>query len=285
MNLSELAKELEISVATVSRVLAGVSEKYRISEKTRDRVMAAAEEFGVVADPIGASLRTGKTGMMGLLVPDITNPYFATMARAVEMRLRERGIALMLSDSNEDSKTEAELIAAMKGRRLDGMILASVGVESERLQKLVCDEKFKVVLLDRVLLGLQDKVKSVSLDNFQAGKLAVDHLMEAGHKKIGCIRGNADSYADCERLRGVTESLAKEWLAPQVVGGGYAAESALKAVRELFSQSAPTAVITLTGQAVMAVLQVAMEKNLRVPEDLSLIGFDEQPWASFWSLR
>ena len=281
MNLSELAKELEISVATVSRVLTGVSEKYRISAKTRDRVMAAAEEFGVVADPLGASLRTGKTGMMGLLVPDITNPYFATMARAVELRLREKGIALMLSDSNEDAATELELIAAMRGRRLDGMILASVGVESERLEKLICGSGFRVVLLDRVLPGLEGKVTGVSLDNYSAGKIAVERLLEVGHRKIGCVRGNPESDADCERLRGVTETLANEKLVPQVVGSGYEAERGLQAAKELLSQEVPSAVITLTGQAVLAVLQVAQEKGLRVPADLSLVGFDEQPWASF----
>ena len=161
------------------------------------------------------------------------------------------------------------------------MILASVGVESERLEKLICGSGFRVVLLDRVLPGLEGKVTGVSLDNYNAGKIAVKRLLEAGHRKIGCVRGNPESDADCERLRGVTETLANEKLVPQVVGSGYEAERGLQAAKELLSQEVPSAVITLTGQAVLAVLQVAQEKGLRVPADLSLVGFDEQPWASF----
>lgn len=135
MNISELARELGVAVSTVSRVLSGNAEKYRISQKTVVRVQEAAEKFQVTPDPIGAGLRRGKMGIVGLLVPDITNSFFAQLARAIELRLRDSGVAVQLCDSAEDPETENALLEKMLGRRLDGLIVAPVGNSSPTLPK------------------------------------------------------------------------------------------------------------------------------------------------------
>lgn len=281
MNLSELAEKLGISVATVCRVLQGKGEASRISLKTRQRIEAAALEFGVAPDSMASGLRTGKSGIVGLLVPDITNPFFSGLARAIELNLRERGMALMLSDSNENEATELELIMAMKSRRMDGLILALVGVESTRLENLILGAKQRIIVVDRFLPALNEKVSTVTLDNFLAGKMAAEHLIAAGHRKIGCLRGNPDSHADVARLRGVTAAMAEMKLVPKVAGSGYSSAEGLKGARELLEGDCPSAVVSLTGQGVLGLLQVSREMGINIPGNLSLVGFDEQRWADF----
>ncbi|MEM9282797.1 MAG: LacI family DNA-binding transcriptional regulator [Verrucomicrobiota bacterium] len=121
MNISELAAHLNVSPTTVSRVLSGSAEKYRISAVTVARVREAATRFQVAPDLLGSSLRSGKLGMIGLLVPDITNPFFSGLARSIELQLRDHDLTVQLCDSSEDSETELALLKQMLGRRLDGL--------------------------------------------------------------------------------------------------------------------------------------------------------------------
>lgn len=283
MNLTELAQHLEISPTTVSRVLSGNAAKYRISAKTVERVQAAAQKFQVSPDPLGSSLRSGKLGMIGLLVPDITNPFFSGLAREIEHALREHGMTVQLCDSAEDPASELALLRQMLGRRLDGMILAPVGVQTKELQTAVESTAMPVVAIDRILPQLN--VPTVSLDNAGAGELAARHLFEAGHREIGCLRGAPDSHADVERFRGVSEALQRSGLTLNpafVAGAGYTRDSGLEGAESILSSSErPTAMITLSGQGILALLEVAERLHIRIPEDVSVVAFDEQPWSPF----
>ena len=283
MNLSELAQHLDLSPTTVSRVLNGHAQKYRISGRTVDRVLRAAEQFAAAPDPLGTSLRCGKLGMVGLLVPDITNPFFSGLARAVERDLREHGITLQLCDSAEDATTEIELLRQMLGRRLDGLILAPVGCGSPELLATVAAAEMSIVTLDRIVPEL--KLASVSLDNAAAGALATRYLLDAGHTRIGCLRGDHASFADEERYRGYRETMTSAGVeqAPSwVAGGGYTREAGVEgALKILRSEDRPDALISLTGQGILGVLEVARSLDMRIPQDLSVVAFDEQPWARF----
>ncbi len=283
MNISELANQLDLSVTTVSRVLSGISAKYRISQSTADRVMRAAEEFDVRPDPLGAGLRKGKLGLIGLLLPDITNPFFSSLARAIERELRDAGMAVLLGDSNEDLATETDQLAVMLGRRLDGLILVPVGVESPELECVVMDRRTPVVTVDRIVPGLS--VSSVCLDNFEAGRMAARCLLDAGHKRIGCLRGDPKSFADGERLRGFSDAVEQYGYRVDeeiVRGSGYSRESGVDSVRFILDPSRrPSAIVTLSGQGILSLLEVASEMDVSMPDDLSVVAFDEQPWSSF----
>lgn len=283
MNLTELAQLLEVSPTTVSRVLGGQAEKYRISRKTVERVQAAAVEHCVSPDPLGTSLRKGKMGIVGLLLPDITNPFFAGLAREVERTLRERQITVQLCDSAENSATEIELLRQMLGRRLDGLILAPVGAVSPEWLELVNSAEMPVVVLDRMMPGVEKP--SVSLDNFQAGRLAARHLVDAGHERIGCLRGDPNSFTDQERYRGVVDIMKEAELQLDdslVAGSGYSRKSGLEGARSiLYTNSPPDAVITLSGHGILGILRIASEKGIRIPSELSVVAFDEQPWSAY----
>ncbi|MEM9016770.1 MAG: LacI family DNA-binding transcriptional regulator [Verrucomicrobiota bacterium] len=282
MNISELARHLGVSVSTVSRVLSGNAEKYRISDKTVRRIQKAAEENHVSPDPLGAGLRRGRLAMVGLLVPDITNSFFAQLARAIESEFRPHGIAVQLCDSAEDSKTELELLGKLLSRRLDGLILAPVGKSSPKLSRTIAGSRMPIILIDRLLPGV-DAV-AVSLDNEHAGHLAATRLLESGHQRIGCLRGDPESPTDEARFMGVRKALLEAGFAEDRLlsaGRGYShAESLVGAEELLLHETKLTALITLSGQGALAALEVARRLSIRVPEDLSLVAFDEQPWSN-----
>ncbi|MDB2496340.1 LacI family transcriptional regulator [Verrucomicrobiales bacterium] len=281
MNISELARELGVAVSTVSRVLSGNAEKYRISQKTVVRVQEAAEKFQVTPDPIGAGLRRGKMGIVGLLVPDITNSFFAQLARAIELRLRASGVAVQLCDSAEDPETENALLEKMLGRRLDGLIVAPVGNSSPTLLKKLQNPTMPIVMVDRPLPGLDSSL--VSLNNLKAGRLAAERLLREGHCRIACLRGDPASESDQERLEGVRDALKGNGIDPEILlseGTGYSREQSLEAARLLLtSNDRPTGIITLSGQGILGLLATIRELSLKIPHDLSLVAFDEQPWS------
>lgn len=282
MNISELARELGVAASTVSRVLSGKAEKYRISESTVARVREAAERYQVSPDPLGAGLRKGKSGIVGLLVPDITNPFFSQLARAIELRLRSIGIAVQLCDSAEDSDTELDLLRTMMGRRLDALVVAPVGRESEELEQLLRTTPMPVVMVDRPLSGVD--LPSVGLDHRSAGRLAADRLFEAGHRRIGCLRGDPGTRADGERFAGVLEAAARAGVDPGEIlsaGSGYGPDESNAAAETLLSdRRRPTAILTLGGQGILGLLAAVRRRKLAVPADLSIIAFDEQPWSA-----
>ncbi len=283
MNISQLAKKLGVSVTTVSRVLSGNAAKYRISPRTAEWVREAAEAHRVAPDPIGAGLRSGGLGLIGLLLPDITNPFFSSLARCVERELRRHGMAVLLADSNEDMETEQTQLAAMLGRKLDGLLLLPVGRRSDELTKLLDESSTPMVMLDRILPDFNGY--SVSLDNYEAGRLAVESLIARGHRRIGCLRGDPETVADSERFRGLSAAFEVAGVPIDesiVKGAGYSRGASLRMARAILdADEPPSALLTLSGQGILSVLEVVNEKGLSIPEALSVIAFDEQPWASF----
>lgn len=282
MNLRELARHLNLSPTTVSRVLSGSAERYRISARTVERVKEAANRHQVSPDPLGSMLQRGRLGMVGLLVPDITNPFFSGLARAIELELREEGMTVQLCDSAEEAVTETRLLEQMVQRRLDGLVIAPVGRPSPALLEAICQATMPIVVLDRVLPGLE--VPSISLDNVEAGRMAARHLMEQGHWKIGCLRGDHESFTDRERFRGVREALEQAGLSlPSgwVQGCGYTREAGREGAELLLKGSPrPDAVIALNGQGILGILEAAKDLGLKIPDQLSVVAFDEQPWSA-----
>lgn len=283
MNLRELARHLNLSPTTVSRVLSGSAARYRISAQTVERVQEAAHRHQVSPDPLGSMLQRGRLGMVGLLVPDITNPFFSGLARAIELELREEGMTVQLCDSAEEAETETRLLEQMVQRRLDGLVIAPVGRPSPALHEAIRQASMPIVVLDRVLPDL--KVPSISLDNVEAGRMAARHLMETGHRNIGCLRGDHESFTDRERFRGVQEALEAAGLSlppAWVQGRGYTREAGREGATQLLkSTPRPEAVIALNGQGILGILEVAMELGLEIPKHLSVVAFDEQPWSAF----
>lgn len=279
-NLTEFASRLGLSATTVSRVLAGKGDAYRIATKTQERVLAAARESGFVINQIARGLRIQRTHTIGIVVPDIGNPFFAGLASGIERRAREQGYSILLTNSEENSEVEIESVQLMLGRDVDGMIVAPVGDESAHLIAAARAAK-RMVLVDRARADLG--IPSVVTDNHAGGVLAVRHLAGFGHQRIVCLQGAPTNEANRERVRGVLDGLQALGLPhgdDQILGGIYSAQGGHDAMLEaLAKQPRPTAVVALGNLIALGALRALREAELDVPNDVSLISYDEQPWA------
>ncbi|MCM8527649.1 MAG: LacI family transcriptional regulator, partial [Lentisphaeraceae bacterium] len=171
--LKSISEAIDISASTVSRVLNGKAKEYRISEKTVKLVKAEAERQNFRPNQIASSLRTKKTNTLGLIIPDISNNYFAAISRAVELEARENGYAIILSDSMGSVEKEIEILALMKSRNVDGLLVVPAGSKSKHLKAE--NKKTPIVLLDRCLKG--SGLPYVSSDNKSGSFEAVSELI------------------------------------------------------------------------------------------------------------
>lgn len=280
-NLQELARKLGVAPSTVSRVLNGKAEQYRISTATRDRVLEAAKASGVVVDHIARGLRLKTTETIGLIIPDISNPFFASLARRVEHSAREKGYSVLMADSQERTDVEAESIQLMLGRRVDGLVIAPVGESSVHFSSLL-QHGPPLVLVDRVF---PDHVAaSVVVDNFAGARMAVQHLAEAGHRAIACLQGVPESSVNRDRVRGYQKGLLDAGLVPRpawLAGNSHTIEGGEAGAKQVLGQDeAPTAILALGNLIALGAMRAVRALGLRIPQDVSLVAFDEQPWAA-----
>lgn len=279
-NLTEFASQLGLSASTVSRVLAGKGDAYRIAKKTQERVLIAARESGFVINQIARGLRMQRTNTIGIVVPDIGNPFFASLASGIERRAREQGYSILLTNSEEDADVEIKSVQLMLGRDVDGMIVAPVSDESAHLIAAARAAK-RMVLVDRARSDLG--IPTVVTDNHGGGGLAVQHLAGFGHQRIVCLQGAPTNEANRERVRGFMDGLVALGLPhgnDQILGGIYSAEGGYDAMLEaLERQPRPTAVVALGNLIALGALRALRKAQMSVPEDISLISYDEQPWA------
>lgn len=281
-NLKSLSQQLGLSPSTVSRVLSGQAERFRISQATRDRVLNAAHAGSIVIDPIARSLRTRSTMTLGLLVPDISNPFFAQLASQVEHLARARGYGVLLADAQESVEVESQSLQLMLGRRVDGLILAPVATAPQALAA-VKHASIPCVQVDRVFTD--DGLPSVATANSEGARMAVEHFLEQGHRRIACIQGLPGNHANDERVRGFRAALKaarvtlpRDWL----TGGDYTPETGGRAIDSLFAadgQKRPTAVLVLGNLLALGALRTLKRHRISIPDQVSLIAFDQQPWA------
>jgi len=282
--LKQLAKRTGLSVSTVSRVLNGKAAVARISEATRERVLKEAAQAGIVINAVARGLRLQKTLTLGLIIPDISNPFFAALARQVERASRANGYSVLLCDSEESTEVEAENVRLMQGRRVDGLVVAPVGGRQDHLAA-VRAAGMPLVLIDRVFHDLN--VPTIAADNAAGAALAVEHLHAAGHLYIGCVQGLPASSTNAARVKGFKQAMKKRKLdvrAEWITGRDYTLECAHgEALKLLSARPRPTAIVALGNVIALGVLHAARDLGLRVPQQLSLVSFDDQPWAEWIS--
>ncbi|MEI8298698.1 MAG: LacI family DNA-binding transcriptional regulator [Pseudomonadota bacterium] len=283
-SLKTLAAALGVSVATVSRVLSGQAERYRISVATRTRVLEAASASGIVVDQLARSLRLRRTLSIGLVIPDISNPFFAQLARQIERHARRHGYSVLIADSEEDAEVEAQAIRLMLSRRVDGLILAPVGTPatSAPLRSLGARP---CVLVDRLLDD--PPLPAVTSDHRRGAEIATLHLIERGHRRIACVQGSPGTFANDERIAGWRTAMAASGLPcgpERVAGTGYSIDAAVAAAHALLMRGErPTGILALGNVLALGVLQAARDARISIPDDLSLVAFDDQLWAAVTS--
>lgn len=282
--LKDIANHVGVHPSTVSRVLRG-KENLKISIQTRDKILKAAKELNYVPDFTARALRMKKSFTIGLIVPDILNPYFASIARCIEKLGFDEKYTVIVCNTDEDQEKEILHLNQLISRGVDGIIIAPVQESKNHIADLI-ENKTPIVLIDRIFDDL--KVNSVITNNAESVMKAMTHLVKLGHKKIAFLKGQENIYTIKNRLAGYYKALQENKLKKNdnyVVGKGFEFEDGYTATRELLKlPNLPTAIISSGGDLVtVGAIKAIMEKGLRIPEDISLIAFFDSSYSQFLS--
>lgn len=277
--VKEVARRAGVSVGTVSNVLTGVIP---VSEKRRDRVLAVIKELGYQPNHIARSLKLRRTRMLGMIVSDITNPFFAHLARGAEDAALHHKYLLLIFNTDDRIERERQALAVLRERQVDGILLVvaptrtGYGHVTEAL-----DKGTPIVCLDRVPPKI--RVDSVTVDNAKASQDCVRHLIEMGHRDIAILTGDVALQTARQRLQGYRKALAEAGIPVRpdyIRRGEFRASSGHSLGKALLSMPRrPTAIFCSNGMMALGVLQAVEELGLRCPDDLALAVFDDLPMS------
>ncbi|MFZ1313452.1 MAG: LacI family DNA-binding transcriptional regulator, partial [Chitinophagaceae bacterium] len=282
VTIQSMAKTLGVSVTTISRVLNGLGEQFRISKKTIELVTTTADKLNYRPNNIAKGLRLKKSSTIGLILPDITNTWFAQLALGIEKEARKHHYNIFLCNSNDDIKVEKKSIALLQSWMVDGIIIAPIGLESEHLQK-ASKSGTPLVLIDRFFEGVN--LPYISSNDFEGSLEATQYLINYGHKKIACFQGIVGTSPNNQRVNGYKQALKNNKILfdPSLVMGedfgfnnGYTC--AKKLIKHL-AKSKITAIISMGNQITLGILKALKEEGVQIPNDLSIISFDEQEYS------
>lgn len=271
-NIKDVANLAGVSTSTVSRVL---SEKGYVNDETRKRVLSAVEELGYTPNPIATSLKKGRTNTIALLVPSIQNLIFPEIIRGVEDIARQNGYSVILCNTDDNPETEKDYIEKLRTRWVDGFIVGSMRSDSDHIRKL-WSAGVPLVLTSRYCHA--DAMDAVGIDNKKAAKGAVEYLIRTGHKKIGIALGNSNLDLYKDRFEGYKEALEEAGLSvdERFILHETSDEYSFYYLTQnmLASRHIPDAMFATTDMRAIIMMRVFLDQGLRIPEDISIIGFD-----------
>lgn len=271
ISINDVARVAGVSKSTVSRVLGGGP----VSEGVRGRVEAAIRQTGYHPNLQARRLRARHTGIIGLIVADIRNPFFTALIRAVEEVAYREGLRVTLCNTDEDPEREALYLQLMHEERISGLIFAPTRTTVGRLERLALD--YPTVLVDRAAPG--GSIDSVVLDNPAAMAGLVEHLVERGYRRIGGLFGSTSTTA-AERRDGYLAAMRVHGLEPDYREVEPTAEAAISTVGQwLADPSRPEALVASNSLLLMGALKAARSAGLAIPETLALAGFDNERWT------
>lgn len=275
--VADVAKHAGVSVSTAARVLSGSGYA---SDDTRKIVLDAARELGYVPNQIARSLRTKQTRMLGLLIGDVENSFYSMIAKNVESIAKASGYHVVLCNGDDDPAVEREYLKLIEGMRVDALIVTPTAKNRRHLARLL--PSIVIVQVDRRVEGLD--ADAILVDNEAGAASAVTHLIEAGHTNIGILTGNVELATADQRLIGYKRALKDHGIAvrPALIRSGsfhreHAIEDATALIR---AKPAPTAIFAANNILAEGTMVALGQLGLRVPRDMSLIGFDDEPWMS-----
>lgn len=283
ITLKDIAQQLNLTVTTVSRILLGQAQKYRLSKETAEKVLAAAKAANYRPNQTARALRTQRTYTIGLIVPDITDLFFSNIARIIENEARIKGYATILSDSNESTSVEIECVNSLDYHNIDGLIVCPIGLESDHL--IDTFHKIPVILIDRYFADLD--IPFVATDHYKGAFDAVEYLIQCGHYRIACIQGSVASFTSRERLKGFLSALKSNNITVEkayILGNSFSMENGYHSAKLLLKQPQfPTAIFAQNNLIAMGVYKAIKEEGLEIPHDISIIAFDDPQHACLMS--
>jgi len=280
--LKDIALRANTSVSTVSRILNNKAKRFRISKDTEDLVLKIADELSYRPNQLARGLRTKRSHTIGLLIPDISNPFFAYLTRVIQRITHELGYRLFVCDTDEELDLEVEHVRLLASTGVDGMIIMPVGQQYGHLEFLN-KKNIPFVLIDRYFHELN--VSSVTVDSYKGAYAAVEHLINFGHDRIAIIQGLPHTYTSTKRLQGYKDALAHHSVPLDealIVGNDFRKENGYIATKFLLDmQCPPTGIFTTSDLITLGAFQAIFEEKLEIPEDVSLVAFDDIDFAPY----
>lgn len=280
--LEIIAKELNLSISTVSRVVNGKAKKYRISKETTELILKTAKKFNYQPNLLARSLKLNRSHTIGLIIPDISNPFFARIARYIEKSARDNGYSVIVTDSDENSEIEKSSLQFLTSRKIDGLIISPVGKESEHLIK-ASNKNIPIVLIDRYFSDL--KVPFVGSDNYKGSYEATNYLIQNGHTRIAFIQGIIGTTVNQDRVNGFIEAFKINNIPLDrslIVGENFGEQNGYVETRILINlENRPTVIFAASNLISLGALRALYEENINVPNDMSIISFDDQPYSNY----
>lgn len=280
--LETIAEKTGYSTSTVSRVLTGKAEKFRISETAAEAIRETAAELGYTPNILAQNLRNGKTETIGLVVPDMSNPYFAEISSVIVAEAKKHGYTTIVTDTMENESAQKDSVCALVSRKVEGMIIVPCGSDPyylEDLNKRVAP----IILVDRYFEN--SPLPYVVTNNWQGGVDGTNILIRNGHKKIACIQGNLDSMPNKKRTEGYLAALKKAGLErfQQIVGNDFTVQNGYIETKLLLnSPDRPTAIFALSNTIGLGAIRAIREAGLKIPDDISLVSFDNNIYLDYF---
>lgn len=278
ITIKDIAEKANVSISTVSRVL---NNKDDVNDNTRKQIKKIIDELGYNPSGIARGLALKKTNTIGLIIPNITNPFFPEVAKGVERRAEEMGYSVILYDTENDENKEKKALELMRKKQVDGIVL-SFNSNTRNLINQAFDDKIPIVQIDRKINGL--KCPSVLIDNFYSGYIAAKHLIDRGHRKIAHITGRKDILNSVERLSGYKKAFQEDGLKvyeKYIINGQQTIESGYEKMNLLLKMDQiPTAVFVANDLMAIGAYEAIFDKKMDIPKDISIIGHDDINMAS-----
>ncbi|ANA19310.1 DNA-binding transcriptional regulator CytR [Salmonella enterica subsp. diarizonae] len=277
--MKDVALKAKVSTATVSRALMNPD---KVSQSTRSRVEQAALEVGYFPQSMGRNVKRNESRTVLVIVPDICDPFFSEIIRGIEVTAAEQGYLVLIGDCAHQNQKEKTFLNLIITKQIDGMVLLSsrlpfdASVEEQRnLPPMVMSNEFAPEL----------ELPTVHIDNLTAAFNAMNYLLDLGHKRIGCIAGPEDMPLCHYRLQGYVQALRRSGIVVDphyIARGDFTYEAGANALKQLLEQPLPpTAVFCHSDVMALGALSWAKRQGLKVPDDLSIIGFDNIALAEF----
>lgn len=274
LTIKDIAREAGVSITTVSRVLNNKEEG--MSQKTREKVLRLMEEVNYQPNKLARGLVTKRSNMLGLIVPNISNPFFPELCRGAEDEANKRNYSLIICNSDDQSQKEENYLRLLQEQQVDGILLSSKNRLSKTSKNQLQSGKIPYVLFDR---GEEATNQSgVFLDNKRGGYLAGKHLTDLGHIQIACMTGPTEIQNSQQRLSGFQRALMEvtvELPPSSILVGDFQMDTAYRIAKRFLQNNTVTAIFASNDLMACGIYQAAHELGIQIPDQLSIVGFDD----------
>ncbi len=278
MNITDVAQRAGVSISTVSRVLN--NSAYPVKPATRERVLEEAKKLGFRPNDLARGLLLKRSRTIGLIIPDISNPYYPELSLGIETTASENGYAVIFCNTDRKAEKMEHCVDVLLQKRADGIIIAGGGTDFTQVSQALWDFETKVALIGRHNLPFP----SVQIDNFQAAYEATSHLVELGHRRIAFISGPVNLTSAQDRLAGYRSLLVQQGIGQDdrlIREGNFGADCGYSTALSLLQGNPiPTAIFAANDRMAVGALAAANDLGLHVPNDLAVVGFDDTIVAS-----